>query len=146
MLIQTVSKHGFVEKALLSFVSIFASLFLFMGAAQAQDSAYASKSSALASNIYGHATVTNSNGDTRRLNVGDTINEGDVINTGKDSGVELTLPNGKVVALGELQKLVYSSTIADQLPIVSKLSSGASLSKSTSPISAGTSAGGSPIE
>jgi len=56
--------------------------------------------------ISGYVTVTSSDGEVRRLKDGDTIKEGDVINTGEDSTVTITLANGEIVNLGS--SVVYN--------------------------------------
>jgi hypothetical protein len=76
-----------------SCVLIAALLLVFVGAAQA-DSVGA---------ITGYATVTSANGDTKRLKLGDTLEVGDVVNTGNESSITIVLANGTTITLGSLQ-------------------------------------------
>ena len=58
-------------------------------------SAFAKDNTASIDNLTGYATVTDVNGDVKRLANGDTLNEGDVLNTGAGSAVSITLASGK---------------------------------------------------
>lgn len=54
------------------------------------------------SNVSGYVTVTNADGEVKRLKDGDKLNSGDIINTGNDSGVLISLANGETITLGAL--------------------------------------------
>jgi len=108
--------------------------------------------SSVVNSIAGYATVTDANGKVRRLKEGDTISEGDKINTGNNSSLELTLANGESHIIGPLQSFTYSLEAISDLPTsstpanLSSAKSGKSLSRGSSSLSAAVSAGGSPVE
>lgn len=88
--------------------------------------------------ITGYATVTASNGDTRRLALGDKLENGDVVDTGNESSVSITLANGEVVKLGGLA----SYTVGGQNNADGGTFANRSLSKKSPTLSTATSAGG----
>ena len=88
--------------------------------------------------ITGYATVTTSNGDTKRLALGDKLENGDVVNTGNESGVSITLANGEVVVLGGLA----SYTVGGQNDADGGTVGNRSLSNKSPTLSTATSAGG----
>lgn len=80
--------------------SILAISFLFLSStnfASAQQDAAAS-----ISNLSGYVTATSADGEVRRLVDGDKLMEGDVLNTGNESSVLITLNSGEIIKLGEL--------------------------------------------
>jgi len=102
------------------------------------------------SSVNGYATVTDSDGNVKRLKEGDSINIGDVINTGSTSSLEITLSDGQVISIGELASFTFSNaaiaaSIADA-DLGSGSSGTASLGQGSSSLSAAVSAGGSPVE
>ena len=89
--------------------------------------------------VVGYVTVTNTNGDVKRLNDGDTLEVGDVVTTGEDSSVSIVLANGETITLGASQSytLVKGSDGGDGG------FAGRSLSSKSPSLSTATSAGGS---
>lgn len=61
------------------------------------------------SSIEGYVTATNSKGEVRRLEVGDTLEEGETIDTGNDSSATITLQNGELVSIGSTSRYKLSS-------------------------------------
>ncbi len=61
---------------------------------------FAEGDSASASDVSGYVTVTDKNGQVKRVQTGDKLEDGDVINTGNDSGVAILLADGSTVTLG----------------------------------------------
>ena len=146
MLAKNAFSNSLTSKKHSAFISIIAFLFLFSSFSNAQ-----TNGNTIVSEVVGYATITGGNGEVSRLSNGDSINEGDTISTGKDSSIDLLLPNGRTVVVGPLQTFLFSLEIASNLPSAPNLGSGQgqTLSKSTSPLSAATSAGGtagSPVE
>jgi len=125
--------------------------FTLSNSAHAQDT---TPSNAVVSSVSGYATITDSNGEVRRLKEGDTVDEGDKISTGNDSSLQLILSNGKVFTLGALENFTFSQAAASNLASSGSGSAPAnlsgknskSLSRSSSSLSAAVSAGGSPVE
>lgn len=65
--------------------------------------AYAdSKTAATITSLSGYVTVTDADGNVRRLKEGDTLEVGHIINTGNDSTVSITLSNGDIITLNSL--------------------------------------------
>ena len=54
-----------------------------------------------ASAVSGYVTVTSSDGSTRRVNVGDEFQDGDIIATGEGSSATIVLADGTVINLDE---------------------------------------------
>ena len=53
--------------------------------------------------VVGYVTVTNADGEVKRLKSGDTVENGDIITTGEESSVSIILANGKTITLGASQ-------------------------------------------
>ena len=87
----------------IGFIALIA-LFLNVFAAHASISGEGSVDS-----VSGYVTATNKNGEVRRLNKGDTLQDGDVINTGNESSITITLSNGDKVVLGALKSYTVIS-------------------------------------
>jgi hypothetical protein len=88
--------------------------------------------------ITGYVTVTALNGDTKRLALGDKLKNGDVVNTGNESSVSITLANGEVVTLGGLARY----TVGGQNDAGGGAFANRSLSDKSPTLSTATSAGG----
>jgi len=52
--------------------------------------------------VSGYVTVTSPDGEVKRLKSGDALEDGHVINTGNNSGIEIKLPSGESITLGSL--------------------------------------------
>lgn len=80
----------------------------------AAGNAFAEGNSASVSEVTGYVTVTDKDGKVKRLEAGDKLEDGTVINTGNDSGVSILLANGETVTLGALSSYTlgkgYGST------------------------------------
>lgn len=87
--------------------------------------------------LSGYVTVTTADGDVKRLKKGDTLNEGDVINTGDDSSVTVTLDSGEVVTLGGNDTFRVPSPRQSAGSSFAQRSSGTKLPTLSSPTSAG---------
>ncbi len=88
--------------------------------------------------ISGYVTATNKDGEVKRLKSGDTLNEGDVVNTGNDSSVTILTDGGTVLAsLGALASYAINSELATSDKFAPRTLNGKSPTLST-----GTSAGG----
>lgn len=105
---------------------------------------------ATVSSINGYATVTDSEGNVKRLKSGDAIKEGDIISTGSSSSLELTLADGRIVSIGELASFKFNADAIAGLPSADNLGSGSTgtvkLTEGSTSLSAAVSAGGSPVE
>jgi len=101
---------------------------------------------AVVSDVNGYVTVTDSEGNVRRLSKDDEISPGDIINTGNASSVNITLADGQVLVLGELRSYTYAPTLTGPASNLAGGGSnnGKSLSNSSSSLSTSVSAGGSP--
>jgi len=98
-------------------------------------------SAVIVASVSGYVTVTDSEGETKRLKDGDKVEAGSVINTGSGSGVIITLPDGKVVNLGELDSFAVTPGAGDGSG--GAFAQGSFSSKPGSPtLSTATSAGG----
>lgn len=74
--------------------------------------AFAESSVASVSGLTGYATVTNADGEVKRVANGDELNEGDVLNTGADSAVSIVLANGETLTIGQLESYTVSESVA----------------------------------
>lgn len=117
-----------------NFLSILTLAFLLLVSAS---SAFANSTTASIDNITGYATVTTANGDVKRLANGDTLNEGDVLNTGSESSASITLANGDVIKLGEKDTYTIAGTSSEGGTFAQR-----SLSTKQPTLSTATSAGG----
>ena len=88
--------------------------------------------------VVGYVTVTNANGDTKRLKDGDTLEIGDVITTGDDSSATFVLANGETITLGASQTYTVAKSSDGDSPFA-----GRPLSNKSPSLSTATSAGGS---
>jgi len=107
--------------------------------------------------VSGYVTVTDNNGKVLRLQEGDKVKEGNIINTGKDSSLTLLLQNRQIITLGALETLTLTPKISANSGYISSTggssgsdssssSTGSNLSKGSSSLSAAVSAGGSPVQ
>lgn len=61
---------------------------------------FAEGNGASVSDVSGYVTVTNKDGDVKRLKAGDSLKDGEVVNTGNDSGISILLASGETLTLG----------------------------------------------
>ncbi len=91
-----------------------------------------------ANEVSGHVTATSADGSVKRLKSGDEVEDGDVINTGTESNVSITLANGEIVAVGPLSTYIVGESAKGTGGAFANISSN---TKSPS-LSTATSAGG----
>lgn len=61
----------------------------------------------------GFVTVTNSDGEVRRLKPEDTFEDGDIISTGEESSVTFVLANGETITLGASETYTIAQSSDD---------------------------------
>ncbi|RBP52947.1 hypothetical protein [Arenicella xantha] len=103
-------------------------------------SAFGNSRAASIESLIGYVTATNSNGEVKRLTDSDTLNEGDVLNTGSASSISITLANGDLIQLGELD--TYTVGAADDTKNKGGSFAQRSLNKKSPTLSTAISAGG----
>jgi len=142
--------HDITNKANKLIMVMITTLFIALTFSNSAYSQAPDTSNAVVSELTGYATVTAINGDVRRLKVGDTIKQGDRINTGNNSSLELLLSNGESYVIGPLQVFTYNiESVASLSPSTTPSSlskNGKNLSRGSSSLSTAISAGGSPVE
>lgn len=92
--------------------------------------------------VDGYVTVTSANGETKRVEAGDTVQNGDVVNTGNESAATIVLANGKTITLGSLDSYTVNGGPANG---EGDSVAPTSLNNTTPTLSTATSAGGSLI-
>lgn len=93
--------------------------------------------------VVGYVTVTNSDGEVKRLKDGDSLEYGDIINTGEESSVTIVLASGETITLSALQTYTVAKgagTGDDGSPYAER-----SLSTGSPTLSTATSAGGTSV-
>lgn len=102
------------------------------------NSSFAKASSASVNSLAGYVTITEKNGDIKRLAELDSLSEGGIVTTGSKSSISITLANGEIIELGESDTYtIPAGENTDNNAFAQR-----SLSKKSPTLSTATSAGG----